>query len=237
VTDGADPGDAPTVRRSGPSSRRPRSGRILRETVLLVVVALAVAALLRAYVVQAFVIPSESMEQTLQPVDRVLVSKIELRFSDVERGDIVVFADPGGWLPPVDQPGRLAQLLTFLGLRPSATGNDLVKRVIGVAGDRVACCDESGRVTVNGIALEEPYVYPGDVPSDASFDVEVPLDGLWVMGDHRSDSADSRAHLGDPGGGVVPVDRVVGRAFAVVWPVSRWQGLDIPPTFDRLGPP
>jgi signal peptidase I len=229
----------------GQRSEPPRGGRrgrvvsAAREFAILVAVALAVSVLLRAFVVQAFFIPSASMEQTLRTDERVLVNKLMQRFIEVERGQIVVFRDPGGWLPtPADTSGpvgRAAQeFLTFVGVLPSDTGEDLIKRVIGIGGDRVACCDDRGRVTVNGVPLDEPYLFPGDASSEVEFDVTVPDDHLWVMGDHRSQSGDSREHLGDPGGGAVPVDRVVGRAFVVVWPFSSARWLRQPATFEQL---
>jgi signal peptidase I len=105
-------------------------------------------------------------------------------------------------------------------------GPDYIKRVIGVGGDRVTCCDKRGRITVNGRPVTESYLYPGDNPSRVPFDIEVPEGRLWVMGDHRDDSRDSRDHLGDPGGGTVPVGKVIGRAEWIVWPLSRWRSLD-----------
>jgi signal peptidase I len=206
---------------------------------ILVAIAIAISVLLRAFVVQAFFIPSQSMEQTLLTDERVLVNKVTPRFTEVKRGQIVVFRDPGGWLPaPVDTSGPVGRaargFLTFVGVVPSDSGEDLIKRVIGVAGDRVACCDDRGRVTVNGAPLDEPYLFPGDTPSDVEFDVKVPDHSIWVMGDHRSQSGDSREHLGDPGGGAVPVDRVVGRAFVVVWPLSSARWLRQPSTFEQL---
>jgi signal peptidase I len=253
---GADPGaaaDAPPApppivgpERVGggqPSDSAPGRSRRLagaaRELAILVVIAAAISVLLRAFVVQAFYIPSQSMEQTLLTNERVLVDKVTPRVTEVERGQIVVFRDPGGWLPaPVDTSspvGRAARkFLTFVGVRPSDSGEDLIKRVIGVGGDRVACCDDRGRITVNGVPLDEPYLFPGDKPSDVTFDVAVPDDRLWVMGDHRSQSGDSREHLGDPGGGTVPVDRVVGRAFVVVWPLSSARWLRQPATFEQV---
>jgi signal peptidase I len=228
-----------SARRSHGSARRSRLSGAVRELAVLLLIALAISVLLRAFVVQAFFIPSGSMEETLVPDERVLVSKLTPRFSDVERGQIVVFRDPGGWLP--DQPeasdpvSRAARdFFTFVGVLPSDTGHDLIKRVIGVGGDRVVCCDAQGRITVNGQPLDEPYLFPGDSPSDVRFDVTVPDDHLWLMGDHRSQSGDSREHLGDPGGGAVPVNLVVGRAFVVVWPVSSAQWLRQPATFDQL---
>lgn len=227
---------------TGPATRAGRPRRrfaVLRETVLLVAIALSVSALLRAFVVQAFYIPSQSMEDTLRIDDRILVSKLTPRFRDVQRGSIVVFRDPGGWLgdvgdPPPPGPGRwLRDLLTFVGLRPSDSGQDLVKRVIGVPGDRVRCCDAEGSLLVNEVPLDEPYLFPGDEPSTTSFDVRVPDGRLWMMGDHRSASGDSRAHLDDPGGGFVPVGNVVGRAFVVVWPLDHWQTLGRPATFTQ----
>jgi signal peptidase I len=187
------------------------------------------ALLVRTFVVTPFSIPSGSMRDTLDVGDRILVDRASYRFGSIERGDIVVF-DGTDTFGPVGGSGeasllaRVTGVLT-LGLAGDAR-TDYVKRVIGIGGDRVACCDPQGRLTVNGRPLEERrYLYPGDVPSQLRFDVRVPEGRLWVMGDHRSDSMDSRAHLGDPGGGTVPEDDVIGRVLGVVWPVDRVGGL------------
>lgn len=199
-------------------SHRPLS----RELPVLVGIALVLTLFVRLFVAQAFYIPSGSMQPTLEVDDRVLVSRLAYRFGDVQRGDVVVFDGRGSFAPvePVDKPNlpaRVAQAIgTTLGISPSE--RDYVKRVIGLPGDRVVCC-ESGRLTVNGAPLDEPYVMPGDAASNQPFDVLVPTGRLWVMGDHRSSSADSRAHLGDPGGGTVPLDRVVGEVVLRFWPV------------------
>ncbi|GAA0632304.1 hypothetical protein GCM10009547_40180 [Sporichthya brevicatena] len=213
----------------------------LREIPILVAVALGIALLVKTFLVQAFFIPSESMENTLLTGDRVLVNKFADRFGgDVKRGQVVVFKDPGGWLDSDqdDTTGNpivrgLKDVFSFVGLLPSQSEKDLIKRVIGVPGDKVACCDSEGRVTVNGVPLDEPYLYPGDRPSDREFSVTVPPNRLWVMGDHRSDSADSRSHMDGPGNGTIPSENVVGRAFVLVWPISRWDVLTVPATFKR----
>nr|WP_211373815.1 signal peptidase I [Cellulomonas fimi] len=210
----------------------------MRETVIILVGALALSLLIKTFLVQAFFIPSASMEDTLQVGDRVLVSKLVPGPFELQRGDTVVFKDPGGWLPPV-QPEQQSALrdafeagMTFIGLLPQDSGEHLIKRVIGLPGDQVACCDEAGRVTVNGVGIDEPYLKPGSAPSEAEFDVTVPAGSLWVMGDNRQNSRDSRGHLGDPGGGSIPVANVVGTSFARVWPADRLALLRNPgPTF------
>jgi signal peptidase I len=176
---------------------------LLREVALAALVAGVLVVALRALVVQAYVIPTGSMEQLLRPGDRVLVSRIDTWAGEIRRGDVVVFDGSGVF----------------------ADDGDFAKRVVGLAGERVACCTDDGALTVDAEPLDEPYVYPGDRPSDIRFDVVVPDGRLWVMGDHRSVSADSRAHLGDPGGGMVPEDRVVGRVVAVLWPLDRVGGI------------
>ena len=187
----------------------------------------------------AFYIPSGSMENTLLVGDRVFVNKLTTRFGEVHRGDVVVFRDPANWLSestapqPTGLSGAVRRALEFVGLAPSSSDDDLIKRVIGVGGDTVACCDAKGRLTVNGVPLDEPYLYPGDVPSEQKFKVTVPQGELWVMGDHRSVSEDSRVHIGEPGGGFVPEDDVVGRAFVVVWPLDRFRTLHRPDTFSQ----
>lgn len=165
--------------------------------------AVVVTLLVRTFAVQAFVIPTGSMEPLLRPGDRVLVSRLDRWAGEVRRGDVVVFD----------------------GSDVFSSEGDYAKRVVGLPGDRVACCDRDGSLTVDGAAVAEPYVYPGDAASETGFDVIVPPGRLWVMGDHRSVSADSRAHLGDPGGGMVPEGRVVGRVVAVVWPLDRVGGV------------
>ncbi|HEX2177151.1 MAG TPA: signal peptidase I [Nocardioidaceae bacterium] len=218
--------------RAGKSGAAPegRFGRFLFETVLLVAVAVAVAALLRIFVVQAFVVPSGSMLPTIEQTDRIVVSKL----SDAERGDVVVFEDPGGWLPAGERPGErtglLGRALEFVGVLPASDTGYLVKRLMGLPGDRVACCDDRGRVTVNGEPLNERYLPRGSAPSVQRFDVVVPRDAIWVMGDNRSNSGDSRPHLAD-GTAFVPQRNVVGPAFAIVWPLSEIAGLDAPSTF------
>lgn len=207
------------------------------ELPLLIGVALVLSLLIKTFLVQAFSIPSDSMQNTLQPGDRVLVDKLTPWFgAQPERGEVVVFHDPGNWLPsdPAAPANPVQEVLSFIGLMPSADEKDLIKRVIGVGGDTVEC-KGTGPVKVNGRALDEPYVFPGNTPcsSDAEFKITVPQGHIWVMGDHRQASADSRYHREQPGGGAVPVDDVVGRAFTVVWPVDRWDWLSVPDTFEQ----
>jgi signal peptidase I len=218
--------------------RRSGFGALLRETVIVVGLSLVIATLVRIFLVQAFLIPSQSMEDTLLVGDRVLVSKLTTRFGEIERGDVVVFADPDGWLSPLpDQTaatlgGRLRDALQFVGVLPDDSEGHLIKRVIGVGGDTVACCDENGQVTVNGTAVDESaYLRPGDEPSVTTFEVDVPEGELFVMGDHRSNSGDSRVN------GTVPETKVTGRAFAVVWPISNWARLSDPDTFEAVPAP
>jgi len=219
---------APTRRRS-PARHAPQAGAgsWLRETVIILVGALILSFLIKTFLVQAFFIPSASMEDTLIKGDRVLVTKLAPGPFDLHRGDIVVFKDPGGWLPatPVVEQSALGKFfttaLTDIGLLPQDSGEHLIKRIIGLPGDHVTCCDAAGRVTVNGVGIDEPQLKPGSLPSETPFDVTVPPASLWVMGDNRQNSRDSRGHLGDPGGGSIPEDNVVGVAFARVWPADR----------------
>lgn len=204
-----------------------RKGSVLREFPILVVVALLVSLLIKTFFVQFFYIPSGSMETTLEVKDRVAVNKVPFLSHTIKRGDIVVFHDPDHWLAdpaPSTEPIYIAKLregLIAVGVLPNPAKQHLVKRVIGVAGDHVVCCDNNKRITVNGIPLNEPYIYKGDNPSDMNFDVIVPPEKLWVMGDHRGASADSRYHPDDINKGFVPVSKVVGRVVAVIWPANH----------------
>ncbi len=218
--------------------RRSGFGALVRETAIVVGLSLVIATLVRIFLVQAFLIPSQSMEDTLLVGDRVLVSKLTTRFGEIKRGDVVVFADPDGWLAPIPDDGsttfgsRVRDALQFVGVLPDDSEGHLIKRVIGVGGDTVACCDDDGRVMVNGVAIDEStYLRPGDEPSSSTFETDVPEGDLFVMGDHRSNSGDSRVN------GTVPEDRVTGRAFAVVWPISNWAGLSRPDTFNAVQQP
>jgi signal peptidase I len=183
--------------------------------------------LVRGFLVESFYIPSGSMEPTLEPADRILVNKIG-GASSLERGDLVVFDGTHTFADRAAESGsgRGSGIGRVLGSMASRlpihlNESDYVKRVVGLPGDHVVCCDLSGLLTVNGDAVQEPYLFPGDKPSDLTFDVRVPAARIWVMGDHRSVSADSRAHLGDPGGGMVRLDDVIGRAGMIYWPPSR----------------
>ena len=198
---------------------------------------------IKTYVVQAFYIPSSSMENTLDIGDKVLVNKLVYHFRSIERGDVIVFNGEGSWDPPSpaassDPVVRLASkfghaVVGLFGISPGV--HDYIKRVIGLPGDHVACCDAQGRVTVNGVPLnEKSYLYPGNAPSMTKFHITVPAGYLWVMGDHRNVSYDSRGHIGDPGGGAIPESQVVGRAFLILWPPSRFRVLPIPATFTQL---
>lgn len=207
---------------------------------LTIVIAFAVVLGVTAFVAKPFSIPSGSMENTLAIGDRILVNRLVYRTREIERGDVIVFDGTDSFIPANQVPQRnpLSGLIAYVGqsfglITPDNT--DFVKRVIGVGGDRVTCCDYSGRLLVNGTPLvEDGYLYPGDSPSEPSFDVEVPEGMLWVMGDHRSASADSRSHLGDPGGGFVPESRVIGRAMNVVWPLNRIGEVSIPEAFTDI---
>jgi signal peptidase I len=205
------------------------------ETIFLLLLALVVSAVVKTFFVQMFFVPSGSMRPLFVDDDRILVQKISYWTGDVQRGDVVVFDDPGGrWLGTEGVPklSPVQKVLSEVGLYP--TGGHLVKRVIGVAGDRVACCDRLGRVTVNGVPLsEKPYIMPGADPSDRKFDVTVPPGRIWVMGDNRSNSEDSRYHQDLPGGGTVPVKDVVGKVYAIVWPLDRAHRLKEPATFEN----
>ena len=215
-----------------------------RELAFIVIGALIFSALIRAFIGQVFMIPSGSMENTLQIDDKVVVEKV----TNFERGDIVVFEDPGAWLPNdgANARGPVGQALEFVGVLPDTSTNHLIKRVIGMPGDTVKCCDTNGRLTVNGQPLDEAsYLYTDEEtgqqvePSDFPFTVVVPKDRIFVMGDHRDSSADSRCHLqdisteGGPRGApaFVPIDKVVGPAVQLITPFARWRHFTVPETF------
>jgi signal peptidase I len=221
---------------TGRRGRRKRS--FWREFPILVAVALLLAVVIKTYAIQAFFIPSGSMENTLEINDRVLVNKLVYDVRGIHRGDIVVFNGNGSWDPgtaPRDTNFVVKFAQGFASMFGFGhPGDILIKRVIGLPGDKVACCDAQGRVTVNGVPLtEQSYLYPGDAPSEIRFNVVVPPGRLWVMGDHRLISDDSRNHLGQPGGGTIPENAVIGRAFVIIWPISRWRILPIPATFEQ----
>ncbi|MEU8620924.1 signal peptidase I [Streptomyces sp. NPDC048623] len=232
-----DDGDDERSGRGGHGPNRPRS--FWKELPLLIGIALVLALLIKTFLVQAFSIPSDSMMNTLQRGDRVLVDKLTPWFgSEPERGEVVVFHDPGGWLEEANtpEPNVVQKVLSFIGLMPSAEEKDLIKRVIAVGGDTVSC-KEGGKVVVNGKELDESaYLHPGSVPCDPAFGpVKVPEGRIWVMGDNRQNSLDSRFHMELQGGGTVSNDEVVGRAVVIAWPVTRWSTLPVPDTFDQPG--
>ncbi|WP_431774697.1 signal peptidase I [Streptomyces cucumeris] len=233
-------GAAPGAKRGTADQKKARS--FWKELPILVGIALLLALLIKTFLVQAFSIPSDSMQNTLQRGDRVLVDKLTPWFgSEPERGEVVVFHDPGGWLGETEKKdsGPVAEgiqkALSFIGLMPSAEEKDLIKRVIAVGGDTVSC-KRGGKVMVNGKPLDEPYIFPGNTPCDEKpfGPIKVPEGRIWVMGDHRQDSLDSRYHQ-NLHQGTVSVDDVVGRAIVVAWPVDRWGTLSVPGTFDQPG--
>ena len=229
TTDEATTTDPPEAR-----SRSRSVALFARDVLIIVLAAILISFLVKTFLFRSFYIPSESMESTLVKNDRIIVNELVPNLVPLERGDVVVFRDPGSWLEQRDDTRNGVEkavdtVLGVIGLTAPDSNNHLVKRLIGLPGDEVVCCD-NGHLTVNGVALDEPYitVEAGEDAAPATFDVTVPADRLWVMGDNRYFSADSLKHyqLGDPGGGMVPVDDVVGRAILLSWPASRWTWLD-----------
>jgi signal peptidase I len=234
VTDSAPAAGTPS------EEKKKESLPVWQESLLLLAIALVLAIGIKYFFVQAFYIPSPSMEPMFIKNDRILVQKVSY-WGDKgpRRGDIVVFKDPGDWLNADETrtaSNPVTKTLEAVGLYPS--GGHLVKRVIGIGGDRVKCCDAQGRVTVNGKALDETsYLPKGTLPSEDPFDVRVPDGHLWVMGDNRSNSADSRYHMGEPGGGFVADDLVVGKVWALIWPWKRAEWVHRPSTFKGIPNP
>lgn len=223
--------DADTA--AGEGGRRGGFLGFVRDLVVILLVAFLVSFLLKTFLVRSFYIPSVSMEQTLQVNDRILVNQLVPDVVDVQRGDVVVFKDPGGWLYARSQtdPQGFEKVLQAVGLAADTSDEYVVKRVIGVGGDRVQCCDAEGRVLVNGVPLDEPYIVipPGETrASKIDFDVTVPANSVWVMGDNRYQSKDSRYNQDQPGKGFVPNDEIVGRAFVLNWPLNRFTWLGTP---------
>ncbi|WP_396641252.1 signal peptidase I [Microbacterium sp.] len=217
-------------------SRRRGALALLRDILVIVLVAVLVSFLVKTFLVRSFYIPSGSMENTLLVNDRILVDEITPRFGGYERGDVVVFRDPGGWLPPSTQPERAPVVeawewvLSLVGLAAPDSEDHLIKRVIGLPGDHVQCCNALGQITVNGVPVDESSYLslpPGETAASAdAFDVVVPANSLWVLGDNRYRSKDSRYNQDQPGKGFVPLDNVVGRAFLVTFPFSRFGTID-----------
>lgn len=204
-----------------------KKGSLLKELPVLVVVALIVSLFIKTFVVQFFYIPSGSMENTLQIKDRVAVNKVPFISKNISRGDVVVFRDPDNWLPEIvdydtnKYVAKAKSALVAVGVLPNPAKQYLVKRVVGVAGDHIVCCTKSGNLTINDVEVTEPYIYAGNKPSEMKFDVTVPEGKIWVMGDHRGASADSRYHQEDINKGFVPLSRVTGRVVAVIWPFKN----------------
>lgn len=209
-----------------------RKGSLLREIPIIIGSALIVSIIVKTFFLHFFFIPTGSMENTLQVGDRIAVNKFGALFSEIKRGEIVVFADPDNWLgqAPDDQSsgliGQGKNLLITIGVVPDPAKQYLIKRVIGVGGDTVICCDDQDKLTVNGKSIAEPYVYENDKASESNFNVTVPEGFIWVMGDHRGASSDSRFHTSDVNAGMVPLNKVVGRATLIVWPISNLDFLE-----------
>ena len=211
----------------------------IKEILLIAVMALVLSFVVKTWLIQAFYIPSGSMENTLVKDDRVIVSKLTPGPVDLRRGDVVVFKDPANWLGTVPEEradtsqtgATVHRALQFIGLVPDDSDDHLIKRVIGLPGDHVVCCDKNGRLTINGVSINEPYIRNGDTPAGGkpTFDITVPEGRVWVMGDHRSDSSDSRFHDDGTGAtGSVPIDDITGRAVMIVWPVDHVKWLSVP---------
>ena len=208
----------------------------IRDIVLIFLAAIIISIGIKAFLIRSFYIPSGSMENTLQINDRIIVNELVPKLMPVQHGDVVVFKDPGGWLegqPTYTEPnafvGAVDWLLSIVGLSAPDSNDHLIKRVIGLPGDKVTCCNAFGQMSVNGIPLVEPYLkLPAGVTkvSGDDFSVTVPKNSLWVMGDNRYDSRDSRYNTQGPTKGFVPMDDVVGRAFVISWPASHWSWLD-----------
>jgi len=202
-----------------------RKGSLLRELPILVILALLVSLLIKSFLVQFFYIPSGSMENTLQIKDRVAVNRVPFIGNNVSRGDVIVFRDPAGWLPEASSvsgnrvTNAIREGLVIVGVIPNPAKQYLVKRVIGVAGDKVVAKDEV--LTINGKPTNEPYIFAGNTPSDTDFNITVPEGKVWVMGDHRGASGDSRVHQDDVNNGMVPVEKITGRVIATIWPLSQ----------------
>lgn len=206
-----------------------------RDLLVIFVVAVLVSFLIKTFLIRSFFIPSQSMEETLVKDDRIIVNQLVPEVTPLERGDVVVFKDPGGWLPArveEQQPPLVAAVdwfLAFVGLSAPDSNDHLVKRLIGLPGDHIVCCNALGQMSVNDVPLDEPYIAlpPGDTKASRDdFDVVVPDDSLWVMGDNRNNSKDSRYNGSTPLKGFVPIENVVGRAFVVSWPLDHWAWLD-----------
>ncbi|MBX3092325.1 MAG: signal peptidase I [Cryobacterium sp.] len=220
--------------------RRGRGVKIfIRDIVLILIAAIIISVAIKAFLIRSFYIPSGSMENTLQIDDRIIVNELVPNVVPIQHGDVVVFRDPGGWLPPRQQVDEnwfatsVDWVLSVVGLSAPDSNDHLIKRVIGLPGDKVECCNTFGQMSVNGVPLDEPYLnLPSGVTkvSGTDFSVTVPKDSLWVMGDNRYDSADSRYNTTKPGNGFVPIENVVGRAFLVSWPIDHWAWLDNYPT-------
>jgi signal peptidase I len=204
-----------------------KKGSFLRELPIIVVSALIVSIVVKTFLLHFFYIPTGSMENTLQIGDRIAVNKFGALFSEVKRGEVVVFGDPDNWLGQAQQsndPKPIALIksgLITVGVLPDPAKQYLIKRVIGVGGDKVTCCDANEKLQVNGVSIDEPYIYSGDKPSETKFNIDVPEGFLWVMGDHRAASADSRYQPESANNGLVPLSKVVGRATFIVWPIRN----------------
>jgi signal peptidase I len=237
---------AATEKRERGGSRKRGFALFLRDVALIIVAAIIISFLIKTFLIRSFYIPSESMEDTLLVNDRIIVNQLVPDVTAIERGDVIVFTDPGGWLDPVYEApkdpisGFFEWLGSIVGLTAPDSNDHLIKRVIGLPGDHVTCCNDFGQLSVNGVALDEdPYVRLPDGVTKVSrddFDVTVPEGSLWVMGDNRWNSRDSRYNRDKPGNGFVPIDDVVGRAILISWPVERWTWLDnYPLVFDGVG--
>ncbi|TVU63191.1 signal peptidase I [Paenarthrobacter nitroguajacolicus] len=215
------------------AAEKPRKNPVLvwvKEIVTVVAIALVLSFLLKTFLFRAFYIPSESMESTLDVNDRIFINLLVPEPFALQHGDVVVFKDSQGWLPAVEKKPAgpmdwVGDALEFVGLAADDNEQHLVKRVIGLPGDRVSCCDAEGRISINGVPVDETYINPAEIPQPNPFDIVVPDGKVWVMGDNRNHSADSRAHQ-EANGGFINMADIEGKATVIAWPVSRWTILD-----------